>query len=408
MNSILKVFFTDAISKAILAILGIALIRYMPKAEYAVYTFAFAVVTLTSQVVAGSFNRLYIVGFERLDLGDARSAILSLQLAVGIGIILLGLPWAGQFHGVYWYVAALILATCLFDFSKTVAQRDLEFSRFSVIEVVRSVMTAGGLFLALYLLGFDLKAWHVLTVQTLAMGFVFLVFTGARLDLRGLVRIGDLSRIAARLAREEYRYLFVYFLLLALFMQIDVFMLRLISDDLQLATYGAAYRYYSALAMALGAVHAVLLPLIQRARNYEELEAVFERHKKLALLFIPLVMLIGWVSQWLIPWVDMGRYPDSVMVFRILCVSVVVSFAFSPHVNLIMRFEQFRFLSALIVVALFINVILNSVFIPVFGAMGAAIATLIASASVTVPIYIKSRRTTFGLRKGKIPASESI
>ena len=191
-------------------------------------------------------------------------------------------------------------------------------------------------------------------------------------------------------------------------MQIDVFMLRLISDDLQLATYGAAYRYYSALAMALGAVHAVLLPLIQRARNYEELEAVFERHKKLALLFIPLVMLIGWVSQWLIPWVDMGRYPDSVMVFRILCVSVVVSFAFSPHVNLIMRFEQFRFLSALIVVALFINVILNSVFIPVFGAMGAAMATLIASASVTVPIYIKSRRMTFGLRKGKIPASESI
>lgn len=404
----LKVFFSDAMSKAILLIVGIALIRYMPQTEYAVYTFAFAVVTLTSQVVAGSFNRIYIVGFDRLNLREARSPILSLQLAGGIGIVLLGLPWAGQFYGVYWYVAALIIATCLFDFSKTLAQSELAFSRFSVIEILRSVLTAGGLLVALYLVSFDLKAWHVLAIQTLAMVSVFLVFTGAHLDLRGLTRIGDAFRIAVKLARGEYRYLFAYFILLALFMQIDVFMLRLISDDLQLATYGAAFRYYSALALALGAVHAVLLPLIQRARGYDELAEIIGKHKKIALLFIPLVILIGWVSQWFIPWVDLGRYPGSVLVFRILSVSVVISFAFSPHVNLIMRFEQFRFLSVLMVVALFINVILNSVFIPFFGAMGVAIATLIASASVTVPIYVKSRRIMFGFRQGEIPAGESI
>jgi O-antigen/teichoic acid export membrane protein len=87
---------------------------------------------------------------------------------------------------------------------------------------------------------------------------------------------------------------------------------------------------------------------------------------------------------------------------------VVISFAFSPHVNLIMRFEKFRFLSVLIVIALFINVILNFVFIPLLGAVGVAIATLIASASVTVPIYIKSRRITFGFRKGGIPVGENI
>ena len=408
MISMLKVFFSDAMSKAVLAIVGIALIRYMPQTEYAVYTFAFAVVTLTSQVVAGSFNRIYIVGFERLGLRGARSPILSLQLAGAIGIILLGLPWAGQFHGVYWYVAALIIATCLFDFSKTIAQRDLDFSRFSIIEVLRAVTTAGGLLFALYLAGFGLKAWQVLTVQALVMVIVFVAFTGVHLDLRGLIRIGEAFRIAGKLVRGEYRYLFVYFLLLALFMQIDVFMLRLISDDFQLATYGAAYRYYSALAMALGAVHAVLLPLIQKAKDYQELDAIFGKHKRMALLFIPLVILVAWVSQWLIPWVDLGRYPDSVMVFRILCVSVVISFAFSPHVNLIMRFEKFRFLSVLIVIALFINVILNFVFIPLLGAVGVAIATLIASASVTVPIYIKSRRITFGFRKGGIPVGENI
>jgi O-antigen/teichoic acid export membrane protein len=73
-----------------------------------------------------------------------------------------------------------------------------------------------------------------------------------------------------------------------------------------------------------------------------------------------------------------------------------------------MRFEQFRFLTVLIFVALLINVILNSVLIPFFGATGVAIATLIASASVTVPIYIKSKKMTFGFRKGEIPAGESI
>lgn len=408
MVAIFKVFFSDVLSKAILAILGIALIRYMPQAEYAVYTFALAVVALASQVLSGSFNRIYIVGWERLELGGSISPILSLQLMGGVGIVMLVLPWAGQFHGVYWYVAALIFVTCLFEFSKTFFQRELRFSLFSVIEVLRSVLTAMGLLALLLIAGFDVRAWQVLVVQALAMLFIFIAFTGVHLNVGELFKIGEAFRMAARLANGEYRFLFFYFLVLAVFAQIDVFMLRLISDDLQLATYGAAFRYYSVLALGLSAVHAVLLPLIQRVKRYDELSAIFEKHRKMALLFMPLVILAGWGSEWLIPWVDLGKYPDSVMVFRILCVSVVISFAFSPHVNLVMRFEKFRFLSWLIVVALFINIILNYVLIAILGAVGVAIATLIASASVTVPIFIMSRRMTGDFRQGEIPANGSV
>jgi O-antigen/teichoic acid export membrane protein len=92
------------------------------------------------------------------------------------------------------------------------------------------------------------------------------------------------------------------------------------------------------------------------------------------------------------PWVDQGRYPDSVAAFRVLAVSTVVSFAFSPHVNMLMKLERFRFLVALAALALGVNVLLLLLLVPRYGAIGASVAMLIAAACVTLPIYFESRR----------------
>jgi O-antigen/teichoic acid export membrane protein len=92
------------------------------------------------------------------------------------------------------------------------------------------------------------------------------------------------------------------------------------------------------------------------------------------------------------PWVDQGRYPDSVTAFRVLALSAVVSFAFSPHVNMLLKLERFRFLVTLVTLALCANVVLLLLLVPRYGAVGAAVAVLIAAACVTMPIYFESRR----------------
>lgn len=70
-----------------------------------------------------------------------------------------------------------------------------------------------------------------------------------------------------------------------------------------------------------------------------ELEDVFRKHRKMILLFFPPVLLAIWLSQWIIPWVDARKYPDAVAVFLILAISAMIAFAFSPYVNLVMRFK---------------------------------------------------------------------
>jgi len=78
-------------------------------------------------------------------------------------------------------------------------------------------------------------------------------------------------------------------------------------------------------------------------------------------------------------------------VFRVLALSSIVSFAFSPHVNLLMKLERFGFLLRLILVASAVAIALHATLIPRLGALGAAIATLLASALVTVRIFFAAR-----------------
>lgn len=404
-RSLLQVLFSDAVSKAIMAGVGIALIRYMPPGEYATYVFAFAIATLISQTVAGSFNRIYIVGFESLELKDAQPSILVLQVAVVTALFTIALPVSNYLEGVYWLVYWLVVAICLSEFAKTFAQQEMSFWRFSLIELIRSLATAICLAIAILAVGFELKAWEVLFIQAGAMLLAFLVFTGSGLSWKGLLNLREAVRLLSEITKGEYRFLLGYFLLLAAFLQTDVVMLRLLSDSHELATYGSAFRYYSILALALGAVHAIFLPLMQQIKDHTDLQRVYSKHKLISLLFVPVVIFAAWVAQWVIPWVDVGKYPDAVDVFRILCVSIVISFAFSPHINLIMRFEKFKFLFCLIVLGLCVNIGLNSVLIGPFGAIGVAIATLVSAASINIPIFWKSTSVSAELRQRPVEFS---
>jgi len=169
-------------------------------------------------------------------------------------------------------------------------------------------------------------------------------------------------------------------------------MLKAIASNIQLATYGAAFRYYTLVSLALASIHVVLLPAIQQLKSPDQLDELLAKHVRILAIFALVTGAGAWAAQWIIPAIDMGKYPDSVMVFRILAVSAILSFALSPHVNLLMRFEDFRFLTILISVALFINVTLNFPLVRSKGAVGASIATLIAYLFLNGSIFLRARR----------------
>lgn len=392
MKAVFQVFSFDLVSKILLGILGLLLIRYLSQAEYAAYTFALSLIAFSSQSLVASFNRIYIVAYQKLRLKNTEMAFLALQLLLIAGLILLGTPLSMSLGSLYWIIAALAAVNCLSEFSKTLFQQELKFLTFSLIEFSRSLLFFCCTLLLIYVQKHELTAGAILLTQTVTLLGVSAWVIGKKLGNLTSGGFSEVARFLTEITKGEYRYLFAYFFILGIFTQTDIFMLGLLGDNSMLATYGSAFRYYSILSLALGSVHVVLLPMIQKASNDQELFAVFARHKKMILMFTPIVLLAGWLAQWAIPLIDNGKYPGAVLSFRILCVSAIISFAFSPHVNLVMRFERFRFLFRLICIALVLNVAINMLLIPKFGAAGVAFATLISAAAVTIPIYFRSKK----------------
>lgn len=391
MRRLFQVFSFDLVSKAMLGVLGIVAIRYMSESQYATYTFALAVAAVVSQILSASFNRVYVLAYQTLRLSTEGASFLGLQLFIIAILAVVGLPFASELKGVYWLVFVLAAATCLTEYAKTFYQQQLRFIRYSLVELVRSAIIFGGSFVLTWAVGFNLSAWHFLCVQTVAMILVFWFSVGRNLHLKDIGHLRPAITLALKIANGEFGYLFAYFFLLAIFAQIDVLMLKAFAYDVELATYGSAFRYYAILSLALGSLHAVLLPMIERADS-KQIAEMLSAHGRLTFAFALFLVPIAWFASWFMPMVDLGRYPNAPNVFRVLCVSAIISFACSPHVNIIFRHRRFRFLLILISIALVLAILLNMILIPRYGAIGVAVATLITSATVTLPIYILSLR----------------
>jgi len=397
MKRFAQVLSADAVSKALVGIAAVALIRYMPTGEYAALTFALTVATMGGQVLAAGFNRIYILGFESLRLEERMAPFVAAQVWLLLALVLAAAPLVRVLDVSYPLVVAVAVGLLLSEFAKTFYQRRLAFGRYSAIEFARALAQAAGIAALIAIFGSGLRAEPVLAVQGAALLAPFALTLGLRLNWTRMLDVAAARELLRDVLKSPYPRLLVYFALVAVFSQVDILMLKALADEQQLASYGSAFRYYSLLMLALGAAHTVLLPAIQQSGSGAALDRLYRQHFRLLALFTPTVLLVAWLSAWVLPWIDQGRYPEAVPVFRILCASAVISFACSPHVNLLMKLQHFAFLLYLVLGALAAAFVLHLVLIPRAGALGAAWATLAGSAFVTVPIFFLARRLRAGL-----------
>lgn len=391
MKAVFQVLSFDVLSKLVLGVLGIALIRYMPPAEYAEYTFALSLAAFVTQSISVTFNRVYILSAPQ-DGGQGNEwSAIGLQAFLIVALVVLGLPLISSLGNSYWLITALILANCASDFAKTYYQRDLKFFRFSLIELSRSMLFFVGAVVLIALSEASVSSNAIISVQAVSLLVVAWWALSRRLSEWNATNIREIAAYARGLIQGKYTHLFAYFFIVGIFAQTDIFMLKIVGDETMLATYGSAFRYYSILSLALGAVHVVLLPMIQKLSSNQELRMLLAAHRRVLLLFVLVAAVAGWLAEWVIPWVDSGKYPEAITTFRILCISAVISLAFSPHANLLMRYERFRFLSFVIITALAVHIGLCLLLIPLHGASGTAVATTIAAALANVVFFFKSR-----------------
>lgn len=391
MTSVTQVFSCSLLSQVIMGVVGLLIIRFMGQTEYARVTLALSVVAAASQMLSAGFNRIYLVSREEMGLADQASEFLGLQLLVLGCVVVLSLPAIGWLGALYPFAAALLLARCLADYAQTVFQQELRFLRYGLVMLGQSLAVLATLIGLLVCLGSQLKAWHVLLLQAVALAAVFVVNVAPRLSLGRVLDLTKASRLAWGLLQGKHVYLFAYFSVLAVLAQIDVWVLHIMTDDVSLATYGTAFRYFSLLMLALASVHAVLLPYIQRVETLAELNIIYAKHRRMLAVFVPVVIGGSWLAQWVIPWIDQGRYPQVVPVFWILAAMAVVSFALSPHVNLLLRLGDFRYLFGAVALLLPLHAGCCLGLTARFGVCGTATATFLAYGTLNSLVFFRAR-----------------
>jgi O-antigen/teichoic acid export membrane protein len=391
-SDIFKVFSFDFLSKTFLGILSLVLIRFMAPGEYAKYTFAVAIATVLMQVISGAFNRVYIVSSKTLEIKEREASILVLQIIVIFLIAILAFFLTSFAFLLYCGLVAYAIGNTSLDYLKTIYQKELKFTRFSLIELLRALSC-----LTIVLLILRLKRSEITAIQTIWILAITTLAAFALIAPQILKLNTNFLRtleIGKKILSGRYVNLFVYFIIISIFGQLDIFMLKKMSDEITLASYGSAARYYGIIMLSLTAVHSVLLPYIEKAPDAKALYNIVRNVNNFMLFLAPIILIAIFCAGWLIPFIDNGKYPQAIPAFRILAVSSLISFTLSPYVNIVMKFEEFKWLCVTAGIFLLIAVLLNALLIPPLKASGTALATLISFGGFNLMTMLKARKLT--------------
>lgn len=396
-SSILYVFIGEVLSKVLLALTGLYLIRFMDRGEFATYTMGYATAIALSQVVSTPCSVLLLVGRRGISISAASPFLLVIQIMLLavlalISHVLRGVLWDG-----YLWASLLAGALCSAEYARTKLRAKLQFFRYSLLELGRIAGFAIATMMVTAGQGGSIRASQVFVIHTASTCAILLVFLPR---IMASCRQTPLARIwhgVSSSLKGHHKYLLGYQFIMPIMSQMDVFVTNVVGNTYDLATLGSALRYYGLISIITSSVHIVLLPVTQTAESHEDITLIYRRYSFWGALVAVGVAGAGLVSPWLIPLVDEGRYPDAPSVFMVYCVSGIMSLLLSPYVNVLFRHEDFKFLFFLASATVALHMGLSLVLASFIGALGAALSQAVSFGILNISIFLRGQRVVRGV-----------
>jgi len=154
------------------------------------------------------------------------------------------------------------------------------------------------------------------------------------------------------------------------------------------ATYEAAYKLLEASVFLIRPADMIFFPLFTEMvsrKNWPEIQKIFGKMLKVSCFlgsFIALVVIIFAGS--IIPAVFGSKYHDSILILQVLFLYVPIRYAGFVIATLANSIYLEKKLIKITLISAIINICLNLIVIPPWGALGAAIATLVSGAAATI------------------------
>jgi O-antigen/teichoic acid export membrane protein len=168
--------------------------------------------------------------------------------------------------------------------------------------------------------------------------------------------------------------------------KIDIIMLEKMSGSMEVGYYSGATRFIYPFMFISGAFITAIFPSLARHSADKD---KFHRIQYLALYYlggigVVLSTTLFFGSDLIFTTFFGVKYDHSIPVFKILVWYLAIVFIYGPVSNSLVAKGKVRFLVYLNVIMIFLNALLNFILIPVYGASGAAIATICCEVLILV------------------------
>ncbi|ARD65235.1 polysaccharide biosynthesis C-terminal domain-containing protein [Eubacterium limosum] len=388
MKTILKVFSADMAAKFVAMITTILLIRYMSDHNYADYTIFVASTNIFNQIAISSFGKMYIV--DHASLKGKESTLLSIEMSLSIFIT--GMFWIIQpvVRSNVFALVLLMISTCVFGYARVIYQQQCKFKVYTILEIIRVASFLALVFTCHYFAKTELSAFVVIIFQTISLALCIPFLSQRRTNITIFQKL-DFKSLFKFLLQKEQLYLFVYAALMAILLQIDVLALKTWSTDYDVSTYASAFKYYNMMLLLLNTVNSVLLPKISSEENYYNISKMYKQQDILSIALLVGIVIAIVIAPCVLPIIDGGKYPEAIGVFRILCISAIISFWGSPYNNLLIKEKKYLSICTRFIIGIIVAIAGNYILIPRMGVNGTAISTLISYGIVNLSSRVHAK-----------------
>ena len=345
LSSISKIFSMEIFAKAIFSVISLGVIRFLSEKEFATYIISLTTISIITSSIGAIFNRLFIAGkfnFEKYSF----LPFLGIQGLLIVFLFFLFLPLKEIYEGNLGLVFLVSSLQIFFIFIQTSFQKELNFFSYYSSEYIR---------LCIYLISFILLAVNdllstknILIVQSGSVAIASMLFVSKLKIKNESFLFQKIFSLLQKIFLGSNKYLIFYSLIVVFMSGLDTLLLRIFDDKNQVAIFGAAFTYYGILQSILYAVNKLYLPMIQKTKSLEEINLAMTTLNALNIKYLSILFVLAIaLSPAIIPLIDNGRYPDSILIFQILATSSFFSLLFSPYKNILFKFSDNKYIFSL-------------------------------------------------------------
>ena len=324
--------------------------------------------TLTWKLICSPFVFVAIYLIVR----QMHDSYLTIQIVCLMAVFQILVSWKDSFR-------PILLAHELFNYDAA----SLAFERFSLLIFVSLVLVGGQTLLTV--------GWVFVAVKILDLVIVVLIVQYKVCNISFGHDLSFLKRIVIDAVPIG-----AFYMTLTIYNYVDTVMLSALTNNQEVGWYSASYKIYEGPVLIPSIFATVFMPRLSRLfiEHKDNFISLFEQGLKYIVLTAVIVGANGYLLAESIVTLSFGsEYTNSIASLRILLVGLVFVFTITFLQTVMISVDRQKIILYVALLGLVLNVLFNAALIPLYGYIGAAVATISIEAIVCIVLCVVLHRT---------------